>query len=378
MGDSFQFKVIQSRKDLYYSKIFTDVTLVSDDFGKFLAHKTILASASDWFKSLLHLSEDKTPVIHLKGVQKEELEGLLEYVYLGQLSVAGRQLENLKIIAKELGINVDEDYENVKKEPKKLQFLSNSRNEDSVFKTKTLNFLQDEKTFVEEEEIDFQPKMKNKTLDFLQDKNHFDEEVDYRTETLNFLNDENNFAKEIQAPDQELISDQQQRQTQVVDVNQFLSKPFNLSSLFFNGSGEENEETVDKEETERNSNEEVDENLIQEEAEGSMQSSQLSWGKTDDNRYKQRPKEDPSECGICGLITTTKRSMQRHHKTVHELRFRFTKCNICGKEVRGDSLSMHMTTVHFPKQYNCSQCDYTSKSTQGLKKHVRHIHIGIL
>ena len=380
MEDSFQFKVIQSRKDLYYSKIFTDVTLVSDDFGKFLAHKTVLASASYWFKSLLHLSEDEKPVIHLKGIPKEELEAVLKYVYLGEVSVASKKLENLKIAARELGIHDFMDA--YQEEPQKLQFLSNSTYETSEFKTKTktLNFLHNE-NFVEDV-ANFGSNV-NITLDFLQDENNFhDEEVNHSTETLNFLKDENNFEKEAQAPDQELTSYQQQNQTAVLDVNQFLSEPFNLSSLFFDGSRHDDEETACKEETERESSEgqEVDENID----EGSTPSSliQGSWGKSDDNRCKKRPKEDPSECEICGLITTTKRSMQRHHKVVHELRFKVSTCNVCGKEVRGDqrNVNAHMA-VHFPnlaKKYDCSQCDYTSKSSVGLKKHIRHIHIGIL
>ena len=65
----------------------------------------MLASSSDWFKSLLQLTQDSSPFIFLKGVSKKELEVLLEYIYLGEVSTNGDDMDTITSVAQELGIN---------------------------------------------------------------------------------------------------------------------------------------------------------------------------------------------------------------------------------------------------------------------------------
>ena len=106
--DTYQSHTLESRREMYEQKLFTDVTLVSDDHVKFLAHKTVLAAASPVLKSLLMLNiSEGHQILFLKGVHSEELQSLLEYVYLGQASVSLSNVQGFTSASKELGIDLN-------------------------------------------------------------------------------------------------------------------------------------------------------------------------------------------------------------------------------------------------------------------------------
>ena len=82
---SFQTHVQTFLKDLFSSNNFTDVTLVSDDKQTVRAHRNVLSACSPVFKELLLLDEKiNQPIIFLKGVKYQELEAILQFIYLGQ------------------------------------------------------------------------------------------------------------------------------------------------------------------------------------------------------------------------------------------------------------------------------------------------------
>ena len=61
----------------------TDVTLVCDDKRQFKAHKTILSACSTVFKSIINDLPQNSSVIYLRGIQHQEMESILEFMYLG-------------------------------------------------------------------------------------------------------------------------------------------------------------------------------------------------------------------------------------------------------------------------------------------------------
>ena len=61
----------------------TDVTLVCDDNRQFKAHKIVLSACSSVFKSIIKDLPQKSSVIYLRGIQHQEMESILEYMYLG-------------------------------------------------------------------------------------------------------------------------------------------------------------------------------------------------------------------------------------------------------------------------------------------------------
>ena len=67
--DRNQSDAVKSRSELFESKRFSDVTLVTDDQTQFEAHRIILAGASKVFDQLLSVSAEKSSLIFLNGVK---------------------------------------------------------------------------------------------------------------------------------------------------------------------------------------------------------------------------------------------------------------------------------------------------------------------
>ena len=91
-------------QNLYKSDKFTDVTLVSDDKQYKRAHKFILSAVSDVFKSIIENISEKDSVIYLKGVKYQELEYVLEFIYLGETKFSEEKMEGFLDAATSLEI----------------------------------------------------------------------------------------------------------------------------------------------------------------------------------------------------------------------------------------------------------------------------------
>ncbi|KAK7072073.1 hypothetical protein SK128_021103, partial [Halocaridina rubra] len=101
---------------------YTDVTLACD--GKFYSvHKLVLSTCSDYFCAMFEKTACKSPVIVLKDIKSEDLEALLDYMYLGEVNVRQSDLASLIKAAENLrikGLAVPDD------EPAKKSSGSNS------------------------------------------------------------------------------------------------------------------------------------------------------------------------------------------------------------------------------------------------------------
>ena len=70
--------------DMMTSNELTDVTLVSEDKKKFKAHKIVLSASSSVFKSIINENYSTNPVIYLRGILSNEIESILQFIYLGK------------------------------------------------------------------------------------------------------------------------------------------------------------------------------------------------------------------------------------------------------------------------------------------------------
>ena len=104
--DTFSSKFKEAQKELYKKSHFSDVTLVSDDMVQTKAHKTVLYSSSPIFKQLLlmNLNNDENQVLYLKGVKIEELEAILQFIYLGEAKVSEARIDLFIAAANDLDI----------------------------------------------------------------------------------------------------------------------------------------------------------------------------------------------------------------------------------------------------------------------------------
>ena len=107
-------------RDLMESQEFSDVTLVSDDQHQYKVHKFILSACSTVFRKILN-SNPHNSSIYLRGIHHDDLESILQFIYLGEASFYHERMNEFLNVAKnlyikEIGKNVvaeDEESEEV-------------------------------------------------------------------------------------------------------------------------------------------------------------------------------------------------------------------------------------------------------------------------
>ena len=91
--------------NLYKENSFADVTLVSDDQTQFQAHKFILSACSSVMKNILINNPHANPLIFLRGVNQQELQSMLQFIYLGETKIDETCLDNFLHIVKDFDLN---------------------------------------------------------------------------------------------------------------------------------------------------------------------------------------------------------------------------------------------------------------------------------
>ena len=81
-----------------------DVTLISDDKVKFIAHKILLTSCSNLFKYILKGTTHAHPLLYLSGVSSVNLSFILDYIYYGEVRLFQEQLDCFLETAQKLEI----------------------------------------------------------------------------------------------------------------------------------------------------------------------------------------------------------------------------------------------------------------------------------
>jgi len=82
----------------------TDVTLVCDDKQQFKAHKIVLSACSSVFKSIINDLPQNSSVIYLRGIQHQEMESVLEFMYLGVATFYQERMNGFLNVAKNLEV----------------------------------------------------------------------------------------------------------------------------------------------------------------------------------------------------------------------------------------------------------------------------------
>ena len=118
--DNFSSHATELLLHMRTSNEFADVTLVSDDVKQIKAHRSILSACSKVFKSILEThSPDAFPVIYLRGIDYEEMESMVEFMYSGEVTCNNDRVNELLLAAKSLDIKeLSKDIEDLV--PKKI------------------------------------------------------------------------------------------------------------------------------------------------------------------------------------------------------------------------------------------------------------------
>ena len=94
------------------SETLTDVTLVCDDQKQFKTHKIVLSACSTVFKNIIDSLPQNTSVIYLRGIQHQEMESILEFMYLGVATFYQERMNEFLNVVKNLEIKeISKDVE---------------------------------------------------------------------------------------------------------------------------------------------------------------------------------------------------------------------------------------------------------------------------
>ena len=102
----FQLNVLKTLSDWRKEEDFFDVTLVSEELKHISAHKLVLSSSSDLFKSVLKATQTSNPhpLIYLSGVSAKHLNLAMNYIYQGEVEILQEDLGEFLNVAKKLKI----------------------------------------------------------------------------------------------------------------------------------------------------------------------------------------------------------------------------------------------------------------------------------
>ena len=102
--EDFNQNATKLYEELLNDKIFTDVTLATNDDVQVKAHQLILSSCSTFFKKILSTNPHPNPLLYLNNVNYLELKSIMEFIYLGECKINKEGIEKFISIGSELKI----------------------------------------------------------------------------------------------------------------------------------------------------------------------------------------------------------------------------------------------------------------------------------
>ena len=103
---TFSKHLNQTFQDLLDDKSLANVTLVCDDQRQIRAHKFVLSACSPVFRSVLTNSGESSPLVILRGINHEDMEAILRFMYQGETSVKKERMQDFMKAAEELEVKI--------------------------------------------------------------------------------------------------------------------------------------------------------------------------------------------------------------------------------------------------------------------------------
>ena len=104
-SEKYEIYKMATLRRLFKDQDFVDVTLACEDGQQIKAHKVVLSSNSSFFQNILIKNPHPSPLIYLKGVQLEDLQAILQFLYLVETELKEENFTAFMAIADELKIN---------------------------------------------------------------------------------------------------------------------------------------------------------------------------------------------------------------------------------------------------------------------------------
>jgi len=101
--NDFESNISSAFIELREDKDFFDVTLACDD-EQIQAHKVILAACSPFFRNILRRNPHQHPLLYMKGVKYSDMQGVLNFMYHGEVNIAQEELNSFLSVAEDLKV----------------------------------------------------------------------------------------------------------------------------------------------------------------------------------------------------------------------------------------------------------------------------------
>ena len=99
--NDFQDNIADSFQELGKDNDYSDVTLVSEEDQHIQAHRIILTDCSQFFSSTLKRNKHSHPLIYMRGLKANDLEAILDFIYLGEDNIHEEDVKGFMVLAKE-------------------------------------------------------------------------------------------------------------------------------------------------------------------------------------------------------------------------------------------------------------------------------------
>ena len=297
-----------------------DVTLVCDDNKAFKAHKIVLSACSPMLENIINnCAQENHPIIYIKGIQHQEMESLLEFMYLGDATFYQDRMNEFLDAAKHL--KVKEISQNLEIQDDDDETVD--RAIDSGMEVTTDISTNQEDQHISETNLEPQPLQK--------DKKHQCSQCDYQTKN------KFDFKKHVDAVHEGIkhkcsscektFSDKSNLKKHIQSLHEGIRYKCNQ---------------CDKEYTENS-------NL--------MQHIQSDHGGV---RYS---------CDQCDQQFKTAAYVRQHAKSVHDGLRRY-ECQKCDKKFTYlQKLKIHSENIHEGVKYSCNQCEKVFNLKNCLYRH---------
>ena len=364
------------------SEDFTDVILVCDDMKQIKTHMNILSACSPIFRNLLknHIPHGH-PVIYLRGIQYEDMDAILHFLYLGEAKVAPGRMNQFMLSAKSLEIKElcslenEEGLKKTKRTQKNYAEIQSEKEQNIDNKAVNVNINElEEKTKSLEIEIkelcspeneEGLKRVKNTKID---DEMQSDKEQNFDNETVNINASEDKGEKK--PVNQNWVSHQCPKCVlKFMDVSRLENhilethKPFDSRYICEHCSKKFSSSTILR-------------THVRSIHEGIRHScphcgNKFKQGGTLANHIKVVHEGMKYTCDQCGIKVSTRAYLRIHIESVHEgVKY---DCNLCDQKFsRKKSVEVHRLAVHEGMRFLCDQCDYQASQMGDLQVHIKN------
>ena len=345
MTSEFQFQSFSDHlgsvlRELFLDQSNSDVTLVCDDLKQFQLHKFILRASSQTLRTLLDSHPHPNPLIYLRGVSSEQLEAILEFIYLGETTFQHDKVTDFLKVASDL----------------ELKAILNGLVSPEIGTEKSTN----------EEVADKMVEDDNKANIFsLQQTTEKNE--DSHTESPAAADEEHSEAhisvqESMKIPEPEesesMIKDKMEEKTE--DTSKIKEEEEEEHSLKIGKKRKRSQVILRK-------NPDEEDLFLCDRCD--FKGKRVPFL----NHYQYEHEGVKYQCSQCGLEYKTNKYLQTHVKSVHEgVKYPCTKCDY--QATQECNLKVHMESMHEGIRHPCQYCPYKATQRRHLKTHVKRVH----